>query len=86
MSYAISVGKKARKFLCNLNDAKLRSRLEAAIDSLAENPHPPGHKVLKGAEGLCRVRVGDYRILYAVQEERLFLLVVSIGHRRDVYR
>ena len=86
MSYAISLGKKARKFLDNLTDAKLRSRFVEAIDGLAENPRPMGYKLLKASEGIHRIRVGDYRILYVIQQERLLVLVVSIGGRKDIYR
>jgi mRNA interferase RelE/StbE len=53
---------------------------------LAENPYPPGCKKLAGDEGFWRIRVGDYRVVYTVIQSKLVVLVVKIGHRREVYR
>jgi len=53
---------------------------------LANNPRPFGSDKLAGPEELYRVRVGDYRIVYQIQDEALLVLVVKIGHRREVYR
>lgn len=61
-------------------------RVARRIDALAQNPRPPGAEKLKGAEGIWRVRVGDYRILYTIRDEVLLVLVVRVGHRRGVYR
>jgi mRNA interferase RelE/StbE len=61
-------------------------RLDAAIVGLADNQHPPGSKKLKGAEGLYRIRVGDFRVIYTVEAKQLVVLIVDIGNRRDVYR
>ena len=61
-------------------------RLRTRIDSLADNPRPPDTKKLSGAEELYRIRVGDYRVLYAIQDKVLLVLVVKVGHRREVYR
>lgn len=63
-----------------------RIRVGKRIDTLAANPRPPGAEKLKGADDLWRVRVGDYRIVYAIQDAALLVLVVRLGHRRDVYR
>jgi mRNA interferase RelE/StbE len=62
------------------------NRVNAAILALADDPYPPGSRKLHGEEDLYRVRIGDYRILYRVENERLVVLVVNIGHRRDIYR
>lgn len=62
-----------------------RGRIQGAIRLLAEDPRPPGTRKLQGRDGY-RVRVGDYRILYAVRDEVLLVVVVTVGHRRDVYR
>jgi mRNA interferase RelE/StbE len=51
---------------------------------LAEDPRPPGARALQGRPGL-RVRVGDYRIIYTVEDDVLLVVVVRLGHRRDVY-
>src|SRR6266567_2728356 len=77
---------KAEEFLAELRDANLYWRLCAAIDGLAQNARPSGCVKLAGEPDLYRVRVGDYRIVYQVNDVRLTLLVLSIGHRRAVYR
>lgn len=64
-------------------DAKVR--VDAKIDELAENPRPAGAKKLKGSD-LWRVRAGDHRIVYSISDGVLLVLVVKIGHRRDIYR
>jgi mRNA interferase RelE/StbE len=76
----------AQKFLRKLRDKNLAARLVAAMRGLANAPRPPGCEKLAGAEDLYRIRVGDYRIVYQIQDEVLRVLVVKIGHRREVYR
>mgnify|MGYP001580816136 FL=1 len=56
------------------------------MDALAATPRPKGVKKLTGTDDLYRIRVGDYRIVYQIHDDRLIVLVVRIGHRRDVYR
>jgi len=63
----------------------LRSRIASAIDNLADEPRPPGATKLAG-RGDYRIRVGDYRIVYAVDDEERLVLIARIAHRRDVYR
>lgn len=65
-------------------DPQDRGRLQGAIALLAEDPRPPSSRRLRGRDGY-RVRVGDYRILYTVADEVLLVVVVTLGHRRDVY-
>ncbi|WP_130176974.1 type II toxin-antitoxin system RelE/ParE family toxin [Cryobacterium sp. SO1] len=65
-------------------DARDRGRIQGAIALLGEDPRPPGAKALQGRDGL-RVRVGNYRIIYTVQDEILLILVLTLGHRKDVY-
>ena len=60
-------------------------RIVEAIESLADNPRPPGTKKLSGQERY-RLRQGNYRILYEIEDERLIVCVVRVGDRRDVYR
>lgn len=62
-----------------------RQRLQAAIALLAEDPRPPSSRRLRGRPGY-RVRVDAYRILYTVDDGVLLIVVVTLGHRRDVYR
>lgn len=62
----------------------LRERICEKIDSLAENPRPHGVKSLQGSQkGHLRLRVGDYRIIYRVENDRLLVTIVTVGHRRD---
>jgi mRNA interferase RelE/StbE len=65
-------------------DPQVRGRVQGAIALLAEDPRPPGARALRGRPGL-RVRVGDYRVIYTVQDDVLLVVVVTLGHRRDVY-
>jgi mRNA interferase RelE/StbE len=64
----------------------IQIRLIRAIDALADAPRPPGCKKLVGDENLWRIRVGDYRVLYEIHDDRLLVLVVRVAHRKDVYR
>lgn len=86
MPYTVEVQRRAEKFLRAITDQGLYRRLRTAIDSLAEDPRPAGCVKLTGSADLFRLRVGDYRILYQVQDRVLVVLVVDIGHRREVYR
>ncbi len=63
-----------------------QQRISAAIELLRLNPHPPGAKKLEGEYDLWRIRVGTYRVVYTIEEERLLILVLKVGHRKDVYR
>ncbi len=65
-------------------DPQVRRRVQGAIALLAQNPRPPGARALQGRPGI-RVRVGDYRIIYTIEDDVLVVVVVRLGHRRDVY-
>lgn len=65
-------------------DPQIRGRVQGAIALLAKDPRPPASRPLKGRPGR-RVRVGDYRIIYTVVDDVLLVVVVTVGHRRDVY-
>jgi mRNA interferase RelE/StbE len=85
MSYIISIRKQALKELGDL-PLKDSRKIVAAIDSLAENPRPAGCKKLKGeTEYIWRIRVGDYRILYKIDDEIRIVEIRKIGNRKDVY-
>jgi mRNA interferase RelE/StbE len=60
-------------------------KILARIESLRDEPRPPGCVRLSGSE-CYRVRQGDYRILYEIHDDRVVVIVVRVGHRRDVYR
>lgn len=84
-AYRIEVRPRAEKELAALpRDAQ--RRIVRAIDGLAEDPRPAGCVALRGGEGLFRIRVGVYRVVYLVEDDRLVVLVVRVGHRREVYR
>jgi mRNA interferase RelE/StbE len=74
------------KFLGRLRDESLKRRITRALHSLENDARPPGCTKLQGAEALYRVRVGDYRIVYQIQDAILLVLEVQIGHRREIYR
>ena len=65
---------------------RIRSRIAVAIRALADDPRPPGCKKLAGSSDYFRIRVRDYRVLYEVRDRDILVLVIKIGHRREVYR
>jgi len=84
--YRVLLRPPAQRFLRKLRDEPLTARLVAAMRELASQPRPPGSDKLTGTEDLSRIRVGDYRIVYQIRDEELLVLVLKIGHRREVYR
>ena len=85
MPYSIFLRPAAIRDLKSLSqDAK--ARLEEAIGLLANNPRPPGCKKLVGFENEWRVRVGNYRILYLIDDPSQRITVARVAHRREVYR
>lgn len=66
-------------------DHQDRDRIRGAIALLGENPRPPGAKALQGRPGL-RVRIGNFRIIYTLQDDVLVVVVVTLGHRSDIYK
>ena len=86
MPYTVSIKPKAEKYLDGIRDARLYERLRDAIGGLASNPRPLGCLKMQGEDGLYRIRVGDHRIIYQIQDAVLFVLVVRIGNRREIYR
>jgi len=86
MSYTVEVLRRAEKMLRGVTDRKLYRRLREALDTLATEPRPHGCTKLSGTKDIYRVRVGDHRIVYQVIDDRLLVLVIDIGHRRDIYR
>lgn len=83
MSYRIELRPAAVRALKKV-DHQDRDRIRGAIALLGENPRPPGAKALQRRDGL-RVRVGNYRIIYTIDDDVLIVAVVTLGHRRDVY-
>ena len=84
MTYFVRIKGSAARELRRIQKP-IRARIVEAIDGLAENPFKGS--VLKGElRGLRRIRVGEHRIVYEIQEEAIVVLVVRVRHRRDVYR
>jgi len=84
MPYTVYLKRSAEKELARL-PAEIHDRVVKRLISLRDNPHPSGAKKLLGREGY-RIRVGDYRILYVINEKERKVEVVSIAHRKEVYR
>lgn len=85
MNYKIKFAKQAAKQLKALPHQE-QQKLKTKIDNLENNPRPSGVVKLSGEENLYRIRVGNYRIIYSIQDAILLILIVKIGHRKDVYR
>jgi mRNA interferase RelE/StbE len=83
-AYSVFFKESARRELDTIPKNDLQ-RIMARIASLADTPRPPGAEKLAGHE-LYRIRQGNYRILYSIQDGELTVWVVKVGHRRDVYR
>jgi mRNA interferase RelE/StbE len=81
VSYAASAARQLRKL-----DRAAQTRILRIIEILRTNPRPPRAKQLVGGSGEWRVRTGDYRIIYEIHDGELLILVLRIGHRREVYR
>lgn len=85
MSYRIEFVRSAERSLASLPQSDQR-QIAKRVEALSQNPRPPGTKKLRGSEHTYRIRVGDYRVIYVVEDERVIVTVVRIAHRRDVYR
>ncbi len=84
VEFTTSAGREIRKLRKSIQP-KLMKNISERINALAEDPRPPGVEKVEGHD-LWRVRAGDYRIVYSVEEDVLTVVVVKIGHRREVYR
>ncbi len=67
-------------------DGKIRVRVLRKVAALEEDPRPPGATQLVGADDLWRIRVGDYRVVYGIEDDRLVVIVVRVAGRGKVYR
>ena len=85
MTYGIEILPSARRELLAVPKRE-QKRIDERILALADDPRPSGAKSLVGQNNLYRIRVGDYRVIYRIQDHDLLILVVRIGHRKDVYR
>jgi len=84
MSYRIFILKRAQKELAKVI-GKDFDRIKRAIFELANNPRPPGCRKLTGRDG-WRIRVGKYRVIYEIDEKEEVVIILHIGHRKDIYK
>lgn len=82
--YRIDVEPEAIKALAKM-DKPVRRRIQTAIDKLADDPRPSGVVSVKSMPGCLRLRVGDYRVIYEVDDHHVMVLVIDLGHRREIY-
>ncbi len=83
--YSIEISRTAERQLNKLNRDDQR-RVVRAILALADDPRPQGSRKLTGYDDVFRIRVGRYRVLYSVSGKKLVIIILKIGHRKDVYR
>lgn len=84
-SYRVEITASAEKALARLPKPDL-ARVVRTIKALAAVPRPAGCRKLKGHEDVYRIRVGLYRVIYSVDDRRIIVIVLKLGHRKDVYR
>ncbi len=84
MSYAIRITKKSQKVLSKI-PSHYQENIITRIRNLSANPHPEGCKKLTGRDA-WRIRVAQYRILYEINQNELIILIIKIGHRKDIYK
>ena len=84
MTYAVEILRAAQKQLAKI-ERQAQSRIIDSIKSLAANPRPSGCKKLSGRPA-WRIRIGAYRVIYEIHDDRLVVLVLSLGDRKDLYR
>ncbi len=85
MIYAVNIGNAAPKAL-NGNAKADAQRIRARLRALATDPRPPGAERMQGGGGALRIRIGDFRVIYEINDGQLVVLVITIGHRREVDR
>ena len=85
MGYEVVIKPSAKKSLDGM-PAHAKARIVRGLEALAENPRHPGAIKLESEHDLYRVRIGSYRAIYTIEDDRLVVLVLKIGHRREVYR
>lgn len=84
MPYRVTILPAADRMIAQL-PKQMRARIADRLAGLSINPRPPGSIKLSGLEAY-RIRIGDYRVIYTIQDQQLIVHVIDVGHRRDVYR
>ena len=85
-SYSVIIQPVAQKQVEAIDHRADRQRIIKSIEQLADNPRPHGCEKLAGAKNTYRIRRGDYRIIYDIEDDRILVLVLRVAHRKDVYR
>jgi mRNA interferase RelE/StbE len=85
MTWRVELDAGARKDMRAIRDARMRGRILRELQKLEAEPRPADAKRLVGHAGLWRLRVGDWRIAYAVRDEMVLVLVVAVGTRGEIY-
>jgi len=85
-SYSVVITEHAERDIDAIAKRQDRERIRQRIERLADNPRPAGSKKLKGPHDRHRIRQGDYRILYSIDDAIRVVAIVHVGHRKDVYR
>lgn len=83
--YSVEFVPSAKRQLAKM-PRSMQRRITRTTDGLGQDPRPRGAKLLSADREIWRIRVGDYRMLYTIEDDRLVVLVIRIGHRREVYR
>ena len=85
MTYRIVFSRTAEKDFRRIRDRTVLQRLSAAINALADEPHPPTAGKLSGIGEVWRIGVGNWRVCYAIEDDRLVILILTVAQRGDVY-
>jgi len=83
--WTIEFDRRGRKDFLAINDMRLARRIRGVIEALADDPRPPGRRKLESRENAWRVRVGTWRVIYEIEEDRVVMLVVRVAPKGDVY-
>lgn len=83
--YRIEFNKRVKKDFRSINPQDVQ-RIKTAIAQLSENPRPVGFKKLKGRNNdYYRIRVGNYRVIYTIEDDVLLIVIIRVGHRKEIY-
>jgi mRNA interferase RelE/StbE len=85
-AYSLLTSKRTEKGLEKIRDKSLLRRIVEKIDALQHDPHPPGVRKLMGSNRDYRIRIGDYRVVYQIDDRAHTVLICGVGDRKDIYR
>jgi mRNA interferase RelE/StbE len=83
--YTVQLAPAAKRQLRKL-DRSIQERVVRRLEKLEKDSRPPGVEKMEGEEGTYRIRMGEYRIVYEIRDKVLVVLVLKVGHRREIYR